>query len=221
MLSFVLLVVAGLAGVCGAARYLLNGNITVVYGVLGLFLSVNLLICYWEMCLVLRHGVVAARTDYWRRRRLDTHRPPHVEFFTARIPWARILSPATWADVWATYAQFDPAFADRRTFGFNVDAANGFFTPLPTLALYFAYATESVPAQLAGVIGLMLFWQWAYTTTVYLASFFIAGRHRAVRGRDILIYVVGSNAPWILCPLVGIFVSYRLILDGGYAVLGG
>ena len=221
VLAFLILVVGALAGVGVVARFLLYGNLTVVYATLSVFLCVNLLICFWEVCLVLRHGVVAARVDYWRRQQLETGRSPHAEFFTARIPWTRILSPTVWADVWATYAQYDPAFADRRTFGFNVDAANGLFTPVPTLVLYVAFATEYVPAWLTGMIGLMLFWQWTYTTSVYLASFFVAGRHRVVGRRDVLLYVVGTNAPWILCPLAGLYVAYRLIADGSYAVLGG
>ena len=48
----------------------------------------------------------------------------------------QILSPTLWADVWATYSLLDGSFSDRRTFGFNADVVNGFFTPVPTLILY-------------------------------------------------------------------------------------
>ena len=111
-----------------------------------------------------------------------------------------MLSPALWADVWATYSQYDASFADRRTYGFNVDIANGFATILPTLILYASFTAEFLPAYVAGTVGLMLFWQWTYMTTVYWVSFFVANRQHSVSRRDLCLYILGMNAPWILCP---------------------
>ena len=47
-------------------------------------------------------------------------------------------------------AQYDGSYADRRTYGFNVDIANGFATPVPTLILYAAYSVDLIPALAAG-----------------------------------------------------------------------
>ncbi len=96
------------------------------------------------------------------------------------MPLRRIFSPTVWADVWATYALVDGSFADRRTWGFNVDVGNGFFTPLPTLVLYAAITLNFMPAVMTGMFGLILSWQWAYATSVYWASFFMAGRQRLI-----------------------------------------
>ncbi|MCY3838369.1 MAG: hypothetical protein OXH09_06965 [Gammaproteobacteria bacterium] len=33
-------------------------------------------------------------------------------------------------------------------------------------------------------------------------------------------YIVVPDSPWVLIPLLGIYVAVRLIVDGDYAVLG-
>ena len=45
------------------------------------------------------------------------------------------------------------------------------------------------------------------------------GRPRLTRG-ELYTYVGAPNAVWVLCPLLGLYVSLRLILDGNYGVLG-
>ena len=207
--------VAGLA-----VRYALHAQVGVIHALLSLFLSLNLLICYWEACLFLRRSEVETRTEYWRQWRLETGRTPALEFFAARVPLTGVLSPTVWTDVWATYSQYDPSFADRRTFGFNADTANGFATAVPTLLLYAALTVDFMPAVLTGMLGLALFWQWTYVTTVYLASFFIARRHSRISRRELWVFVLATNAPWVVFPLLGLYVSARLILDGSYGVVG-
>ena len=219
VLSFVILVVGVLFASGLGLHYWMQQTFSPVHTALSLFLSVNLLICYWEACLFLCRSRVEARTEYWRQRRAATGNAPHVEFFTAKVPWTRVLWPPVWADVWATYAQFDPSFADRRTFGFNVDVANGFATAAPTLLLYAALTLEFLPARITGMIGLMLCWQWVYMTSVYWVSFFVANRQASVTRQELQLYVLGTNAPWVVFPLLGLYVSIRLIVEGSYSVL--
>ncbi len=213
-LVVVVLIVAGLG-----TRYYLQQNLSLIHAALSVFLSINVLICYWEACLFLQRTRIEKRTVYWRNRKIETGRVPHVEFFSAKFPWARILSTSLWADVWATYSQYDPSFADRRTFGFNVDISNGFFTLLPTLFLYAAITVYFLPAYVTGIVGLILSWQWTYMTSVYWVSFFVAKRHKNLPKPDLYLYVLATNSPWVLFPLLGLFVSIRLIVDGNYSVL--
>ena len=70
------------------------------------------------------------------------------------------------------------------------------------------------------MLGLALFWQWTYVTSVYLASFFIAGRHTRISRSEMWGYVLATNAPWVLFPLLGLYVSVRLIVAGNYGVVG-
>ena len=153
------------------ARYLVHGDLNAVHGLFSLFFSTNLLICYWEACLYLRRDYIEKRAVYWRERRRETGRTPAVEFLTTRVPLTGMLSPAVWADAWATYSMVDESYADRRTFGFTVDIANGFFTPVPTLVLYGAFTVGLLPAVATGILAAMLFWQWVVRVVALLGQF--------------------------------------------------
>ena len=214
------LVVAFLALPGIGARYYFAGTLNVIHCLLILFFSINLLICYWEVCLFFKRDYIETRTEYWRRRQRETGRTPAIEFLAGKIPLRQVWSPTRWADVWATYSLFDGSHSDRRTFGFNADIANGFITPVPTLILYAAYTVDFLPAVVAGILGVMMFWQWTYATSVYWVSFFVAGRQRRVTRGGLYTYVGATNAPWVLFPLLGLYVSVRLILDGNYGILG-
>ena len=214
------LVIAVLTAAGIGARYGLRGDFDVIHAFLILFFSINLVICHWEICLFFKRDYIEKRAEYWRERRQQTGRTSAVEFLTAKVPLARILSSATWADVWATYSQYDSSYVDRRTYGYNVDIANGFVTPLPTLILFAAYTVDFLPALVTGIIGIMLFWQLTYATSVYWVSFFVARRQDRISRRDKYIFIWATNSPWVLCALLGLYVSIRLIVDGDYGVLG-
>ena len=217
---FTVLVIAilTLAGI--GARYWVRGDFNVIHALLILFLSINLVICYWEVCLFLRRDYIERRTEYWRKRWRETGRKPSTEFLTTKVPLTKVLSPMVWADVWATYSQFDGSYADRRTYGYTVDIANGFVTPIPTLILYAAFTFDILSAPVAGIVGVMLFWQLTYITSVYWVSFFSADRQTRISRWDMYIYIWGMNSPWVLFALLGLYVSIRLIVNGDYSVLG-
>ncbi len=219
-LVFTALVIAALSAAGIGARHGLRGDFDVIHALLILFFSINLVICHWEICLFFRRDYIEKRAEYWRERRQKTGRTSALEFLTGRVPLTRILSSTTWADVWATYAQFDGSYADRRTYGYNVDIANGFVTPLPILILFAAFTVDFLPALVAGIVGVALFWQLTYATSVYWVSFFVSGRQRRLGRRDMCIYIWALNCPWVLFPLLGLYVSIRLIADGDYSVLG-
>ena len=217
---FAALVVATLALLGIGTRYYARGDLDAIHCLLCLFFSANLLICYWEVCLFLRPDHVEMRARYWRERSSMAGRTPAREFLLTRVPLTRMLSPTVWADVWAAYSYYDGSYADRRTFGYNADIANGMVTPAPTLILYAAYTFDLLPAVGAGILGVMLFWQWTYVTSVYGASFFVANRHTQISRREVYTYICAINSPWVLCALLGLYVSVRLILEGNYSVLG-
>ncbi|MYA30226.1 MAG: hypothetical protein F4Y31_03230 [Gammaproteobacteria bacterium] len=216
----VVLVVAGgtLLGIL--VRWRTSGEVNFLHSLFCLFFSVNLLICYWEICLFFLRDRIGSRAEYWREMQHRTGRSPAHGFFAARIRLTLVLSPAVWADAWAAYCYYDDSYADRRTFGFNVDIANGFVTLVPTLVLYAAFTVGYPSALVAGIIGLMLSWQWVYMTSTYLVSFFVARRHKLLSRRDMYIYIVAINSFWILCALLGVYVSAALIVNGDYRVLG-
>ncbi len=218
LLAVVAIMLLALPGI--GTRFALHGGLDAFHFLFSLFFSINLLICYWEMCLYFRRDQIEQRLQYWRGWQRDGGRTPALVFLTGRVPLRRALSPTVWAEVWATYSMFDSAYADRNTYGFNIDIGNGFVTFVPTLILYVTYTDALLPAMAAGILGTMLFWQWTYASSLYLVSFFVGQKRRLVSGREFYLYIVGPNSIWILIPIVGLYVSIRLILDGDYSVLG-
>ena len=200
--------------------YRVNGSLNACYCLMSLFFSVNLLVCYWEMCLFWRRDYVEKRVDYWREYCAETGRSSAAGFMATEVPLGKILSPTIWADAWASYSLYDGSYADRRTYGFNVDIANGFVTVIPSLILYATYTFAFLPALVAGILGAMLFWQWVYMTSVYVVSFYVAGRHKLIRRGDTNFYILGINSFWVVFALLGLYISIRLIVDGDYSVLG-
>ena len=98
LLVALIIAVLALPGII--TRYYMHGDLNLIHSYLILFFSINLLICYWEACLFLRHDYIEARTEYWCERRRETGRTPAAEFFLARVPLTQILSPTLWADTW-------------------------------------------------------------------------------------------------------------------------
>ncbi|MCY3728647.1 MAG: hypothetical protein OXF97_06590 [Nitrospira sp.] len=217
---FAALIVAILALSGIGTRYYVHGDLNVIHALLSLFFSINLLICYWEVCLFIRRNHIETRAEYWRERRCETGRTPAFEFFVSKVSLTQVLSPTLWADVWAAYSQYDDSYADRRTFGYNADIVNGFVTPVPSLILYAAYTIDFLPALFAGILGVMVFWQWTYVTSVYWVSFFIAKRQTRISRHELYIYIFAINSFWVLCGLLGLYASINLIVDGNYSVLG-
>ena len=217
---FSVLFIAALTLVGVVTRLHLFGDLDVLYVVFAVFFSTNLLISYWEICLFHKRDYIEQRGAYWRERYEEAGKSPAAEFLLAKVPLARPFSPILWADAWAAYSVYDGSYVDRRTFGFNCDIANGYFTPLPTLVLYATFTVPFLPAVAAGIIAAMLFWQWVYVSTVYVVSFFVGEHHRPLRPGEVFSYIVVPDSPWVLIPMLGIYVAVRLIIDGDYAVLG-
>ena len=201
------------------ARWYLHGGFSLLHAVFCLFFSTNLLIAYWELCLYWRRDHIGPRADYWRERCHQTGRTAAHEFMVARVGLNQAFSVNLWADAWAAYCQYDGGYADRGSFGFNVDVGNGLSTAIPTLILYVAFTAGGLPALAAGIIGLMLFWQVLYLTVVYLFSFFVAGHHTRISRRETCL-VVAINSFWGVCALPGFYVSVALVVGGDYSALG-
>ena len=82
------------------------------------------------------------------------------------------------------------------------------------------FTIDFLPARVLGIIGLMLFWQWTYMTSVYWVSFFVARRQTLISRTELYVYILATNSPWVLGPLLGLYASLRLTLDGNYSVVG-
>lgn len=214
-------IVVGTLTITGIAISLLvYGRINLLHCALSLFLSLNLLICYWEMCLFFCRDYIEARAVYWKNFREETGRTPAVVFLSHTIALGDVFDRHFWADVWATYALYDGSYADRRSFGFNADVGNGFSTLLPTIIFHLGITVPLLPPMWLGILGIMIFWVWVYNTCMYWVSFLMVGRHKLISRADNLIYIVGTNAPWVLFSLLGLYASIRITLDNSLQIIG-
>lgn len=214
--TFIVLV----SGAAIACRFWITGDFNLAYTLLAFFLSVNLLACYWEICLLLRGATIEERRQHWEKLGSNSQIAPALEFLTMSVPLRQAFSTKVWADLWGVYSLFDASYADKKTYGFNVDIANGVVTPVLSLVLLATITVPFLPGRVAGILGVLLFWQWIYVTSVYIVSFFVAGRHRLISRKEQFVYIWVPNLFWILLPIFGFYVSVRLVLDGTYTVLG-
>jgi len=182
------------------------------------FFSVNALIAFWELALfkyadAIRDEYEAARASA-RGRELA-----HIfAFFTRQVPSREIFTLKPWASVWASYAVMDPAYADKKSFGFAIDIGNGFSTLLPSLLLPLAIVFEWPSARVVGILIVLFSWQMFYGTLLYFTSFVINRRYEGHRAFDLLVFVGLSNLIWTSFPLWTGALGVWMILRDSYAV---
>ena len=203
-----------------ATAFTHHGSVSFVYSVVSVFLSINLVVSYWEICIYLKRNYVEERSKYWIERGHRGLTSPAMEFLRQRVPLSRVLSPTVISEAFAAYAYYDRSYSDRRTYGFLADVSNGFVTPIPSALLFATYTVPFVPALAVGVLGVMLYWQWVFTSTVYWWSFFVGGGQNRISRKDMYLYVWSTNGVWIVFPLVGLYASITMVIEGSYGVFG-
>ena len=186
---------------------------------LAFFLWLNVIIAGWELCLLARIGAIEAahpaRVARFKGRELDAVRA----FFATRVPLAKILSPDTWAELWATYALFDDSYADRRSFGFAIDVGNGVTTIVPALLYLYGMTFDLLPARWLGVVGLIACYQMWYGTLIYFFTYVFNRRWRGHTRGNVALFVGLSNGLWFTFPLWGMAVAIAMIDSNSFALL--
>lgn len=196
------------------------GHVNLNYLIVIFFLSLNMIICLWEICLFARIDLITQKNADYQKRFPDDKNRPVIDFLSSKVTLSNVFSANYWSDVWATYSLFDGSYADKRTLGFNLDVGNGTWTLIPCLILHFGFTYHFLPANIIGMIALCFFYQVSYCTALYWFAFYNVGRHRLISANENLIYIIGTNCPWFLFGIYGIYVSVRLILDNSFAVFG-
>lgn len=182
------------------------------------FLMVNLLVNFWEIGLFVCKDQIRdeyeATKDAYRGREAERF----SEMFRKRIPVLKLLSFRQWTEVWSSYALFDPGYASRSSFGFNIDFGNGWSTPVFAGLFAFGMTFELMPARILGIIGVIMFWQMFYGTVVYFFQFFNAGRHKGHSLGTLVLFIGTSNGLWFIFPLWGLALSIQMILHDSYSL---
>lgn len=185
---------------------------------LAFFLWLNFVIALWEICLFLRIDRIEA--DYARFREQYAGRPLDrvKDFFLAPVSLAKIFSPTTWSEIWSTYALFDPAYADRKSFGFWIDVGNGISTSVASLLCLYAMTFHELPPRALGLVLLIACYQMGYGTVVYFSSFVFNKRYVGHSAANLATFVGLSNGIWLVFPAWGIWAGLELIYSDSYAL---
>ena len=187
---------------------------------LAFFLWLNFIIALWEICLFLRIDRIEA--DYARFREEYVGRPLDrvKDFFGMKLSPSQILSPTTWSQIWSSYALFDPAYADRKSFGFWIDTGNGFSTSIASLLCLYGMTYQALPARAFGLVLLIACYQMGYGALVYFWSYVFNRRYVGHTAVNLAIFVGLSNGIWIVFPIWGIWAAIQMIYADSYAVFG-
>jgi hypothetical protein len=191
------------------------------HAVLACFLVVNFMINLWEFVL---HGeadqitreYAAVKGPYKGREAVRA-----TEYFTSSVPLARVFAPRTWTGVWSSYALYDPGYADRRSFGWNIDVGNAWSTVIPATIFAWGMTYDLLPARWLGALGIAVFWQMFYGTCVYFFQFFNNKRHVGHSVASIFAVVVSTNIIWFVFPLWALALCIGLIDTNSFAVFRG
>ncbi len=182
---------------------------------LALFLAINIITCIQEICLGLR----ISKIEYWHHDPEGRRSKPRGSMWFARVSPGQLLSATFWARMWSEYAYFDPAYADRRSFGFSVDVGNGWSTLIPSSLFLVGMTAPSFSPAVVGILGIIIFYQKLYRTCLYFFSYSFNQYYKLQPMARVIPVVGGTNGVWIIFPAFGLYVSVQIILQNSFAIL--
>lgn len=201
-----------------ALHHQVHGVVNVHHVGLAFFLWLNTIIALWELCLFFRIDRIEA--DYERFQAQYAGRPLDrvKDFFLTKLSVGEIFSPTTWSEIWSSYALFDPAYADRKSFGFWIDTGNGFSTSITSVALLYGLTYQPVSARTLGIVLLLACYQMGYGAVVYGSAYVFNKRYVGHTPGNVAIFVGLSNGIWIVFPIWAIWAAVQLIFTDSYAL---
>lgn len=214
-LAFFLIGFVGLIG----WRIAIFGHASALFIALIVFSWINIVITAWEVAMHVQIDLIERQYAHYRENYDGREFDRVVDLFNSPIAFTEIFSTRTWAEIWSTYALFDDAYANRRSFGFWIDTGNGFFTLLPSLVVVYGLTTQAFAPRVLGMISLVLFWQVFYGTLIYFLAYLHSGQHKKHKLGHLLLLVGCTNGIWFTIPVAGMVVSVIMILSGSYDVL--
>jgi len=210
--------VVGLSALHIGVHHHEHGVVNFTQAGLAAFLVINLMINLWEFAL---HKEAAKVRREWEETQLPykgREAERAREYFTSSIRFSELLSPAAWTGVWSSYALYDPGYADKRSFGWNIDVGNAWSTVIPATVFAWGMTFELLPARLLGALGIAVFWQMFYGTAVYFFQFFNNKNHVGHSPAAVAVIVGSTNGLWFVVPLWALWLCVRLIETNSYAM---
>ena len=210
--------VVGLTALHVGVHWSIHGVLSWPQAVLACFLVVNLMINLWELVLHFEADRVQREYEETRGPYRGREALRAAEYFTGSVPFAKLLSPRTWTGVWSSYALYDRGYADKRSFGWNIDVGNAWSTIVPATVFAWGMSFELMPARLLGALGIAVFWQMFYGTAVYFFQFFNNKNQVGHSTASIVAVVFATNGFYFVFPLWALWLCVQLIQTNSYAV---
>ena len=185
--------------------------------ILAFFLVINILICIWEICLSIYIDTIKAENDKLSEKYGKNPVDAVTKLLFQDLSVIEIFTLKTWTKIWATYALYDPSYANRESFGFFVDFGNGWVTLIPSMIFLYGMTFYGISARTMGMLGLVKFYQECYGTVMYVITY-IYNRRYANRSMVECILVVGiSNSLWFFFPIFGMILCCDMIRLDSYS----
>ena len=206
----------GLAALCWlhAKAY---GVVSPVHCLLAMFCVTNAWICICETSLLVYCDEIKREHASYAAAYGVGVLPP--VFLLERVAVHELFQLKYWARMWSQYSTLDASYADTASFGFCVDVSNGISTFVPTVLFAVGMSVPILPARWLGMMGLIEFYKMFYGTVIYFFQYAFNRRFERTPRAVVWGIVVPANGYWIVLPLLGIWVSSRLILHGDFGVL--
>ena len=183
-----------------------------------LYLSVNILICLWEMALFLHIRDIESTFQGYKKK-LENGQLPNPLFLFKHVPFWDAIGSKHWHDVWATYSLLDISYSQEGSFGYNADVGNGFTTIIPSIIFLIGSSNPNLifgaSARQLGFFSALFLYQALYGTIIYFFQFVANARWRdhGVSKLTNTLLVGGTNGFWIIGPLLGLYSCYRMVID--------
>lgn len=192
----------------------LHGGVNGWQVALAFFVAVNLITCVQEICLGLRISTI----EHWYHDADAREERPKGSMWLTRVSPSELASATFWARLWYEYAYYDPAYADRRSFGFSIDVGNGWWTLVPSALFLVGMTTSTSPVTL-GLLGALLFYQKLYCTGLYFFSYLFNKRYELQPIERVIPIVGGTNGVWLVFPAIGLVICSRMIFTNSFQLI--
>ena len=204
-------------GVTVAAHYAVRGVVNGWHVMIATFLFINIMICWMEISLGKNIGLI----EYWHHDPAGRAERPPADVLITPMTLREAISMRPWVRNLSEYVYYDPSYANRRSYGFWADVGNGWSTLLPSIFFLVGMTAGMVSPVVLGIVGVIMFYQKFYCTSVYFVAYVF---NRYYRGRPlagVLGIVGGTNAVWVVIPLLALYACIRLILENRMDVFWG
>lgn len=201
--------------------YNYHSLISVAHVNLSFYLSLNTLICAWEIALGFYIGKIVEDHKQMSKKYGTNRLSCVVNLMMHQLTLGETFSMKFWSRIWSTYSLYDPSYSNRESFGFFVDVGNGWTTILPSLLFLYSITTRDtslINATNIGLMGLVKFYQEFYGTCLYFLSFFMNRRYVGKSVFEVLLFVGFTNGIWFFYPLLGMFISVQMIKSNSFDV---